>query len=59
MLNWRDTKDGATGLKEKLQGEPNNKETTRKMIYTGKLQINVIKAEDLEKMDVLIRVGGH
>merc|ERR1711874_955779 len=26
---------------------------TRKMIYTGKLQINVIKAEDLEKMDVL------
>merc|ERR1711884_422514 len=53
VLNWRDTNDGATGLKEKLQGEPNNKETTRKMIYTGKLQINVIKAEDLEKMDVL------
>merc|ERR1711872_823824 len=53
VLNWRDTDDGATGLKEKLQGEPNNKETTRKMIYTGKLQINVIKAEDLEKMDVL------
>merc|ERR1712012_811790 len=53
VLNWRDTNDGATGLKEKLQGEPTNKETTRKMIYTGKLQINVIKAEDLEKMDVL------
>merc|ERR1711872_193309 len=53
VLNWRDTDDGATGLKEKLQGEPNNKETTRKMIYTGKLQISVIKAEDLEKMDVL------
>merc|ERR1712012_661374 len=53
VLNWRDTNDGATGLKEKLQGERNNKETTRKMIYTGKLQINVIKAEDLEKLDVL------
>merc|ERR1712223_1064692 len=36
-----------------MGGEPANKETTRKMIYTGKLQINVIKAEDLEKMDVL------
>merc|ERR1712223_1280171 len=53
VLDWKDTNNGATGLKEKLQGETNNKETTRKMIYTGKLQINVIKAEDLEKMDVL------
>merc|ERR1712156_927041 len=53
VLDWKDTNDGATGLKEKLQGEPSNKETTRKMIYTGKLQFNVIKAEDLEKMDVL------
>merc|ERR1712156_493653 len=53
VLDWKDTNGGATGLKEKLQGEPTNKETTRKMIYTGKLQINVIKAEDLEKMDVL------
>merc|ERR1711884_85053 len=53
VLNWRDTNDGVTGFKEKSQGEPTNKETTRKMIYTGKLQINVIKAEDLEKMDVL------
>merc|ERR1712156_310181 len=53
VLDWKDTNDGAMGLKEKLQGEPDNKGTTKRMIYSGKLQINVIKAEDLEKMDVL------
>merc|ERR1712210_166487 len=48
-----DDKDGATGLKEKLQEEANNGETTQRVIYAGKLQITVMKAEELEKMDLL------
>merc|ERR1712130_884214 len=53
VFDWRDDKDGATGLKEKLQEEENKGETTQRVIYAGKLQITVMKAEDLEKMDLL------
>merc|ERR1712181_134704 len=53
VFDWRDGKDGATGLKEKLQGEASEGETTQRVIYAGKLQITVIKAEELEKMDML------
>merc|ERR1712032_1458634 len=53
VFDWRDDKDGATGLKEKLEGEAGEGETTQKVIYAGKLQITVVKAEELEKMDML------
>merc|ERR1712181_156014 len=53
VFDWRDGKDGATGLKEKLQGEASEGETTQRVIYAGKLQITIIKAEELEKMDML------
>merc|ERR1712037_606915 len=35
------------------QEEANNGETTQKVIYAGKLQITAMKAEELEKMDLL------
>merc|ERR1711990_387345 len=60
VFDWRDDKDGATGLREKLQGEANKAETNKEDQDQNNecgtndvLHIRVHKARNLENKDVI------